>query len=159
MMSTPADEPAQRLSTELSWDDLTLGADTLEQVREIEHRVTGTDRTGYSALFYGPPGTGKTLTATLLGKQFERDVYRIDLSQVVSKYIGETEKSLEELFEAAERKDWVLFFDEADDLFGKRTDVRDSHDRYRDDQVAALARTHRRLRRSSDRGYQPAQQD
>jgi SpoVK/Ycf46/Vps4 family AAA+-type ATPase len=78
-------------------------------------------KAGYRTLFYGPPGTGKTLTATLLGNQFEKDVYRIDLSQVVSKYIGETEKNLEKVFKKAENKNWILFFDEADALFGKRS--------------------------------------
>ncbi len=68
-------------------------------------------------------GTGKTLTATLLGNHFKREIYRIDLSQVVSKYIGETEKNLEKVFSKAEHKNWILFFDEADSLFGKRTNV------------------------------------
>ncbi|MFN8134118.1 MAG: ATP-binding protein [Bacteroidales bacterium] len=80
-------------------------------------------KAGYKALFYGPPGTGKTFTATLLGKQFKKEVYRIDLSQVVSKYIGETEKNLEKVFQKAENKNWILFFDEADALFGKRTSI------------------------------------
>jgi SpoVK/Ycf46/Vps4 family AAA+-type ATPase len=93
---------------------------------------------GYRALFYGPSGTGKTLTATLLGKQFQKDVYRIDLSQIVSKYIGETEKNLEKVFLKAENKDWILFFDEADALFGKRTNVKDSHDRYANQEVSYL---------------------
>ena len=85
---------------------------------------------GYRALFYGPPGTGKTLTAALLGKYTERDVYRVDLSMIVSKYIGETEKNLAKLFDKAEHKGWILFFDEADALFGKRTGVQNAHDRY-----------------------------
>ncbi len=92
-------------------------------------------KSGYRALFYGPSGTGKTLTATLLGKQFQKDVYRIDLSQIVSKYIGETEKNLEKVFSKAENKDWILFFDEADALFGKRTNVKDAHDRYANQEV------------------------
>jgi SpoVK/Ycf46/Vps4 family AAA+-type ATPase len=93
---------------------------------------------GYRALFYGPPGTGKTLAATLLGKRLDLDVYRIDLSQVVSKYIGETEKNLQTLFEIAENKRWILFFDEADALFGKRTSVSSSHDRYANQEVSYL---------------------
>ena len=93
---------------------------------------------GYRALFYGPPGTGKTLTATLLGKHTGKDVFRIDLSRVVSKYIGETEKNLSRLFDKAENKDWILFFDEADALFGKRTDIRDAHDKYANQEVAYL---------------------
>jgi SpoVK/Ycf46/Vps4 family AAA+-type ATPase len=93
---------------------------------------------GYRALFHGPPGTGKTLTATLLGKQTNREVFRIDLSRVVSKYIGETEKNLSRLFDKAENKDWILFFDEADALFGKRTDIRDAHDKYANQEAAYL---------------------
>jgi SpoVK/Ycf46/Vps4 family AAA+-type ATPase len=85
-------------------------------------------RPGCRALFFGPPGTGKTLTATVLGKATGRQVYKVDLSMVVSKYIGETEKNLAGLFDRAEHKDWILFFDEADALFGKRTQVRDAHD-------------------------------
>ncbi len=83
-------------------------------------------------------GTGKTLTATLLGKQFGKEVYRIDLSQIVSKYIGETEKNLEKVFAKAERQNWILFFDEADALFGKRTNVQSSHDRYANQEVSYL---------------------
>jgi SpoVK/Ycf46/Vps4 family AAA+-type ATPase len=93
---------------------------------------------GYRALFYGPPGTGKTLTATLLGKYTDKDVFRIDLSRVVSKYIGETEKNLSRLFDKAENKNWILFFDEADALFGKRTDIRDAHDKYANQEVSYL---------------------
>jgi SpoVK/Ycf46/Vps4 family AAA+-type ATPase len=93
---------------------------------------------GYRALFYGPSGTGKTLTATLLGKQFEKEVYRIDLSQVVSKYIGETEKNLEKIFNKAEHKDWILFFDEADALFGKRSNIQSAHDKYANQEVSYL---------------------
>jgi SpoVK/Ycf46/Vps4 family AAA+-type ATPase len=93
---------------------------------------------GYRVLFHGPPGTGKTLTASLLGKYTGRDVYKIDLSMVVSKYIGETEKNLENLFAKAETKNWILFFDEADALFGKRTSVRDAHDKYANQEVSYL---------------------
>jgi SpoVK/Ycf46/Vps4 family AAA+-type ATPase len=93
---------------------------------------------GYRVLFHGPPGTGKTLTANLLGNYTDRDVYKIDLSMVVSKYIGETEKNLENLFARAEAKKWILFFDEADALFGKRTGVRDAHDKYANQEVSYL---------------------
>jgi SpoVK/Ycf46/Vps4 family AAA+-type ATPase len=89
-------------------------------------------------MFHGPAGTGKTLTAALLGRQFGKEVYKIDLSQVVSKYIGETEKNLENIFSKAERKDWILFFDEADALFGKRTQVQNAHDRYANQEVSYL---------------------
>jgi SpoVK/Ycf46/Vps4 family AAA+-type ATPase len=93
---------------------------------------------GYRVLFYGPPGTGKTLAATLLGKYTGKDVYKIDLSMVVSKFIGETEKNLAQLFAKAENHDWILFFDEADALFGKRTNVRDAHDKYANQEVSYL---------------------
>lgn len=89
-------------------------------------------------MFHGPPGTGKTLTASLLGKYAGKDVYKVDLSMVVSKFIGETEKNLANLFAKAENKDWILFFDEADALFGKRTNVRDAHDKYANQEVAYL---------------------
>lgn len=95
-------------------------------------------RKGYRALFFGPPGTGKTLTAGILGNELEKEVYKIDISMVVSKYIGETEKNLELLFARAEDKGWILFFDEADALFGKRTDVRDAHDKYANQEVSYL---------------------
>jgi SpoVK/Ycf46/Vps4 family AAA+-type ATPase len=93
---------------------------------------------GYRVLFYGPSGTGKTLTTALLGKQFGKDVYRIDLSQIVSKFIGETEKNLESVFRKAETKEWILFFDEADALFGKRTNVSSAHDKYANQEVSYL---------------------
>jgi SpoVK/Ycf46/Vps4 family AAA+-type ATPase len=89
-------------------------------------------------LFIGAPGTGKKTLASLIGQQSGTEVYRIDLSMIVSKYIGETEKNLSKVFDAAEHKNWILFFDEADALFGKRTDVRDAHDRYANQEVAYL---------------------
>ena len=85
---------------------------------------------GVAALFAGPPGTGKTMAAEALAHELRQDLYRVDLSAVVSKYIGETEKNLASAFDEAERGSAVLFFDEADALFGKRTEVRDAHDRY-----------------------------
>lgn len=146
--------PAQRLQTKLSWKDLVLEPHLLEDIEEISTWITHEStimeelqldrilKPGYRALFYGPPGTGKTLCATLLGQKSEhkpeRPVYRIDLSQVVSKYIGETEKNLAHLFDRAENKDWILFFDEADALFGKRTSTRGANDRYANQEVAYL---------------------
>ena len=144
------DFPAEYLETGMAWDDLVLHPNTLRHIREIEHWITYNDtllqewgmgrklKSGYRALFYGPSGTGKTLTATLLGKYTGKDVFRIDLSRVVSKYIGETEKNLSKLFDKAEHKNWILFFDEADALFGKRTDIRDAHDKYANQEVAYL---------------------
>ena len=142
--------PAREITTEMEWDDLILAAEVKAQIEElrqwIEHHRTLRDdwgmgrklRPGYRALFYGPPGTGKTLTATLLGKYTGRKVFRIDLSTVVSKYIGETEKNLAHLFDGARHKQWILFFDEADALFGKRTSVKDAHDRFANQEVSYL---------------------
>lgn len=142
--------PAEYIETAMDWDDLVLNPATLGQIREIENWITHNDtllndwgmkkriKPGYRALFYGPSGTGKTLTATLLGKYTAKDVFRVDLSRVVSKYIGETEKNLSRLFDKAEHKNWILFFDEADALFGKRTDIRDAHDKYANQEVAYL---------------------
>jgi hypothetical protein len=144
------DFPAKYIETKMIWDDLVLNNITLNQINDIQtwmnHNKTVMQdevlgkkiKPGYRALFYGPPGTGKTMTATLLGKQFNKEVYRIDLSQIVSKYIGETEKNLEKVFSKAESKDWILFFDEADALFGKRTNVQNSHDRYANQEVSYL---------------------
>ncbi len=144
------DFPAQYISTDMEWEDLVLNENTLKQIYDIErwvkhHQVLmdnwGMQRKlkpGYRALFFGAPGTGKTLTASLLGKYTGKDVYRIDLSMVVSKFIGETEKNLSQLFNRAENKDWILFFDEADALFSKRTNVRDAHDKYANQEAAYL---------------------
>ena len=145
-----ANFPARILETKLEWDDLILDAYTQEQLLELqiwlesghklftEWNLGRRIKPGYRCLFFGPPGTGKTLTATLLGKRFERQVYRVDLSMVVSKYIGETEKNLEKIFQQGENKDWILFFDEADALFGKRTNVNDSHDRFANQEISYL---------------------
>ncbi len=142
--------PARRLQTELDWAALVLHATVLEQIEEIkiwlkhentlmqEWGMSRKFRRGFRCLFAGPSGTGKTMTATLLGKYAKRDVYRIDLSLVISKYIGETEKNLSRIFDKAENKRWILFFDEADALFGKRTRVSDAHDRYANQEVSYL---------------------
>jgi hypothetical protein len=142
--------PAQRLETRLEWEDVVLPPRTLAEIRDLENWVRHGDvlmnqwnmrgklRPGCRALFFGPPGTGKTLTATVLGKATGRQVYKVDLSMVVSKYIGETEKNLAGLFDRAQHKEWILFFDEADALFGKRTQVRDAHDRYANQEVSFL---------------------
>jgi hypothetical protein len=142
--------PAQRLETGMEWDDLVLPPRTVAEIRELEAWVRHGEvlmdewkmrrklRPGFRALFHGPPGTGKTVTASVLGKMTDREVYRVDLSMVVSKYIGETEKNLAALFDKAEHKEWILFFDEADSLFGKRTQVREAHDRYANQEVSFL---------------------
>lgn len=139
--------PAQEINSNLGWGDLILDNEVMEEVESIltwiKYYETGKELNkrimpGYRALFYGPPGTGKTLTATLLGKQTKRAVYRIDLSQLVSKYIGETEKNLSNLFNIAENRNWILFFDEADALFGQRTEMKDSKDRFANQETAYL---------------------
>jgi hypothetical protein len=144
------DFPAQRLHTSLDWEDLVLPDETWHQLKELEIWLRHKDfllkewemgrilKPGYKALFFGPPGTGKTLTAALLGKKMGLDVYRIDLSRLVSKYIGETEKNLSKVFDRAEKRGWILFFDEADALFGKRTSVNDAHDKYANQEVSYL---------------------
>ena len=144
------DFPARKIETRLEWDDLILDPVTMERVLEIKAWIEYGNillydleldkkiKPGYRSLFYGSSGTGKTFTATLLGKVTGREVYRIDLSLVVSKYIGETEKNLEKVFQKAENKDWILFFDEADALFGKRTNVHDAHDRFANQEVSYL---------------------
>jgi hypothetical protein len=144
------DFPARLITTETGWDELVLPQDTLIQVEEIRTWIEHNDtlmnawgfskklKPGYKSLFYGPPGTGKTLVACLIGKICDLEVYRIDLSTIVSKYIGETEKNLEKVFQMAENKNWILFFDEADALFGKRTGINNSHDRYANQETAYL---------------------
>ena len=145
-----AEFPAKLIEAQLEWDDLVLPGEAKQQVLDLQNWIRHNDtllyewgmskrvKPGYKVLFYGPPGTGKTMTAGLLGKYTGRDVYRIDLSTVVSKYIGETEKNLASLFDIAENKNWILFFDEADSIFGKRTNVRDAHDKYANQEVSYL---------------------
>jgi AAA+ superfamily predicted ATPase len=142
--------PAQLITTGLEWSDLVLQEKTIFEINEIETwlkyneklmndwKMRGKIKPGFRILFHGPAGTGKTMTACLLGKFTKRDVFRIDLSMVVSKYIGETEKNLSKLFDKAANKDWILFFDEADSVFGKRTNVRDAHDKYANQEVSYL---------------------
>ncbi len=145
-----SDFPAKRITTEQEWSDLVINEEVNQGIHEIknwlafgyqlkkEFNFGRRIKPGFRALFTGPPGTGKTLTATLLGKACQLDVYRIDLSLVVSKYIGETEKNLSRVFDLADNKNWILFFDEADALFGKRSQTSDSHDRYANQEVSYL---------------------
>ncbi|QCK16883.1 ATP-binding protein [Mangrovivirga cuniculi] len=142
--------PARRITTQMEWEDLVLPFDTLESLEELRmwmsHGKKLLDhpdlkrrlKPGYRTLFYGPPGTGKTLTASLIGNEFDIPVYRVDLSLVVSKWVGETEKNLKQLFDMAENKRWALFFDEADSLFGKRTQTSSANDRYANQEVSYL---------------------
>lgn len=142
--------PAKRITTKLGWNDLVLAPQVLAEIENIKTWIKrsntimeewGLDKSikpGYRSLFYGPPGTGKTLTATLIGADVGVDVYRIDLSMVVSKYIGETEKNLANVFDQAQNKNWILFFDEADALFGKRTQTSSSNDRHANQEISYL---------------------
>jgi SpoVK/Ycf46/Vps4 family AAA+-type ATPase len=131
-------------------DELKLNNETQEQVKEIiaacklqqtvkAKRGLGKEiKPGMAVLFYGPPGTGKSLAAAVIGKETGTPVYRVNLPGIVSKYIGETEKNLELLFKKAAAEKAVLFFDEADALFGKRSGVKDAHDRYANQEVSYL---------------------
>lgn len=142
--------PAELLETKMEWGDLVVPESTRSQLVDLENWLKFNEqlkqhpelgkraKDGYRTLFYGPPGTGKTLTASLLGKSTQRPVFRIDLSLMVSKYIGETEKNLAGIFKKAEHKDWILFFDEADALFSKRTNTENSNDRFANQEVAYL---------------------
>ncbi|KAA9035887.1 ATP-binding protein [Ginsengibacter hankyongi] len=139
----------KRIATKKNWDQLRIDKSTRLQLSnlynfkspvnaavKVEDLPNNTSST-YKVLFAGP-AKGKKLTAKLIGNQNSLDVYRIDLSRLVSKYIGETEKNLEKIFEEAKTNNWILFFDEADALFGKRTNVKDSHDRYASSQISYL---------------------
>lgn len=142
--------PARKIETTLTSDDIVLNKDVKRHYKNLKDWIDFNQplmskwqmekrlHQGFRVLFYGPSGTGKTLTAGVLGNETKKDVYKIDLSMVVSKYIGETEKNLELLFARAEDKNWILFFDEADAIFGKRTNVRDAHDKYANQEVSYL---------------------
>ena len=143
---------ARKIEPVYGWDDIVLPGDPLAQLHELCQRVAhrqrvmgewGFDRKlsqgkGISALFAGPPGTGKTMAAEVIARALGLDLFKIDLSAVISKYIGETEKNLERIFAAATDANAILLFDEADALFGKRSEVRDSHDRYANMEIAYL---------------------
>jgi len=143
---------AKKVNPIHSWDNLIFPSSSMDQLHEICAQVVhrrqvldtwGFGRTlslgkGLSALFAGPSGTGKTTAAEIIANELQQDLYKIDLSRVVSKYIGETEKNLEQVFRAAKRSNAILFFDEADALWGKRSEVKDSHDRYANLEIAYL---------------------
>jgi hypothetical protein len=146
------DDLAERIPCLATWDDLVLPPTQVELLRQVVVHVRERTRVyeawgfaarsarglGVSALFTGPSGTGKTMAAEILANELHLDLYRIDLSSVVSKYIGETEKNLRRVFDAAESGGAVLLFDEADALFGKRSEVKDSHDRYANVEISYL---------------------
>jgi SpoVK/Ycf46/Vps4 family AAA+-type ATPase len=146
------DDLAQRIEPAATWDDLVLPERQRQILREIAAHVRqrakvyetwgfaakGARGLGISALFAGASGTGKTMAAEVLANELRLDLYRIDLSAVVSKYIGETERNLRRVFDAAETGGAILLFDEADALFGKRSEVKDSHDRYANIEISYL---------------------
>jgi AAA+ superfamily predicted ATPase len=143
---------ARKVEPKYTWHDIILPGDELTQLQDICHQVAyrrkvyqewGFDRKlslgkGLNVLFAGPPGTGKTMAAEVIASELQLDLYRIDLSQIVSKYIGETEKNLDRIFGAAIDANAILFFDEADALFGKRSEVKDAHDRYANIEIGYL---------------------
>jgi SpoVK/Ycf46/Vps4 family AAA+-type ATPase len=143
---------ARKIEPRYTWDEIVLPPDQLAQLKELcnqaryRHLVYGDwgfERKlslgrGLNALFSGPPGTGKTMAAEVIAHELHLDLYQIDLSQVVSKYIGETEKNLHQIFREAQTSNVILFFDEADALFGKRSEIKDAHDRYANIEVGYL---------------------
>ncbi len=142
---------AARLTPAAGWDDLVLPVDTKAQLREIAAAARGRGRVmgawgmapgsrgrGVAVLFTGPSGTGKTTAAEALAAELDLDLWRIDLAGTVSKWIGETEKNLRKIFDAADAGGAILFFDEADALFGKRSEVKDARDRYANIEVDDL---------------------
>ena len=146
------DRLAQPIEARATWDDLVLPAPQMLLLRtivaQVRQRARVSDEWGFAergerglgihALFSGPSGTGKTMAAEVIANALALDLYRIDLGAVVSKWVGETEKNLERVFAAAERSGAILLFDEADALFGRRSEVRDSHDRYANLEVSFL---------------------
>jgi SpoVK/Ycf46/Vps4 family AAA+-type ATPase len=143
---------ARKIDSVFGWDDIVLPEDSIAQLREICTRVERRDQViegwgfrrtlgvgvGVSALFAGSSGTGKTMAAGVLANALQLDLHAIELASIVSKYIGETSKNLDRIFRAAHDANAILFFDEADALFGKRSEVRDSHDRYANVEIAYL---------------------
>ncbi|WP_292388422.1 AAA family ATPase [Methanosarcina sp. UBA5] len=143
---------ALKTNSHYTWEDIVLPKDTLNHLKEVSgfikykgkvHSDWGFEKKlslgkGLNVLFSGPPGTGKTMAAEILANEVKLDLYKIDLSSLVSKYIGETEKNLKKIFDEAETSNSILFFDEADALFGKRSEVKDSHDRYANIETAYL---------------------
>ncbi len=143
---------ARKITPRYTWPDLVLPEDQIQLLHEMVDTVRSrplvleewgvgkklTASAGVTALFYGPPGTGKTMAAEILAGELGLDLYKIDLSSMVSKYIGETEKNLERIFTEAESSNAILFFDEADAIFGKRSEVKDAHDRYANIEISYL---------------------
>ncbi|WP_299463284.1 ATP-binding protein [uncultured Microscilla sp.] len=144
-----SDFPATLLTTTKTWDDLIVDEETntllaqackwVQYYPQVQQATQGNQRQGYRLLMEGPSGTGKTMAAALLGQAADKPVYRIDISNIVDKYVGETSKKLRRIFEIAEAQDWILFFDEGDALFGKRSEgSSSSNERYANQEVSYL---------------------
>jgi SpoVK/Ycf46/Vps4 family AAA+-type ATPase len=143
---------ARKIAPRYTWSDIVLPDDQLTLLREIVATVRGrslvleewgvgrklASSPGVTMLFSGPPGTGKTMAAEVIAAELSLDLYKIDLSTIISKYIGETEKNLERIFSEAQSSNAILFFDEADAIFGKRSEVKDAHDRYANIEISYL---------------------
>jgi AAA+ superfamily predicted ATPase len=143
---------ARKITPRYKWEDIILPPDQIEQLKEIVSTVRGRPMVletwgvgvklaasaGITILFAGPPGTGKTMAAEVIARELGLDLYKVDLSTIISKYIGETEKNLERIFAEAQSSNAILFFDEADAIFGKRSEVKDAHDRYANIEVSYL---------------------
>ena len=150
LASGPLEQLTRRISPTRGWDDIVLSPERKRLLHTVVERYQHANRVydtwgfspnpsrGLVALFSGPSGTGKTLASEIIAGELGLDVFKLDLSSVVSKYIGETEKNLEQIFDAASAGNMVLFFDEADSLFGKRSEVKDARDRYANIEVSYL---------------------
>ncbi|HEY4325858.1 MAG TPA: ATP-binding protein [Mucilaginibacter sp.] len=135
--------PIDLIKTSITWDELAIGDKLKGQINELKSWLINKEqrkgnKNSFCILVSGTPESGKTPTVGLLAKEAGKEAYKIDLRAVVSKYIGETEKNLKTLFTQAQDKQWILFFDEADALFGKRTEVKDGHDKYANQEVSYL---------------------
>lgn len=142
MTQEPSGPMHRVIKSRTRWEQLVLPPEQLELLHQIAeqvgHRQKVEEIRGFAVLFAGGPGTGRSTAAKVIAGALQRDLFHVDLSAVVSKYIGETEKNLDQVFAAAEASGAILFFDEGDALFGKRSEVKDSHDRYANLEVAHL---------------------
>lgn len=142
--------PATKVDVLLDWEDVVISDKLKTEISDLEYWIQFEHdlfnkygwgkkiKRGYKVIFHGPSGTGKTLVAGLIGKKYEKEVYRVDVSQLSSKYIGETEKNIENLFQQAKNKNWILFFDEGETLFSKRSNTGGANERYGNQQVGFL---------------------
>ncbi len=142
--------PASKVEVTMDWDDVVISDKLRTEINDLEYWIQFEDdlfnkygwgkkiKRGYKVIFHGPSGTGKTMVAGLIGKKYGKEVYRVDVSQLSSKYIGETEKNIENLFQQGKNKNWILFFDEGETLFSKRSNSGGNNERYGNQQVGFL---------------------